>query len=382
VRAYLEALEGADGVPLGGVLLVRRLRREAPDELMSRLDYRIGSNHGFPLPGGGMGSPWWQTLPEPWAAQPQALMDVLVEKLCRMVRTMPVEIAAHSTLTPPALHALERRGGVVDAGAGGPVRAGAGESGVALEISNRYRLPHDGLLRKALQAGVRFSLGSDGHTHGAGGAAGVGGRRRHGGWGSRTGSSSSPSAGGRGAGDRTTTTGEGVMHREDERDRLDGAPGAGETHRPPEPAGGGSAAPPPPPPEDPEKARRDPSAVRAEDTEPYIGLQYIARLFKIVAMIVIVAIVAEVVAGLMAEGSGALLNLIAEVIQGGVLAAMLWGAGDLTLLFIDVGHDVRAARVLLGRMSARMAAADFGTSRRRERGGDELPPGPRTPREL
>jgi hypothetical protein len=173
------------------------------------------------------------------------------------------------------------------------------------------------------------------------------------------------------------------MHREDERDRLDGAPGAGEPHRPTAPAGGGSAAPPPPPPapDDPEKARRDPSAVRAEDTEPYIGLQYIARLFKIVAMIVIVAIVAEVVAGLMAEGSGALLNLIAEVIQGGVLAAMLWGAGDLTLLFIDVGHDVRAARVLLGRMSARMAAADFGTSRRRERGGDDSPPGPRAPRE-
>ena len=37
-------------------------------------------------------------------------------------------------------------------------------SGVALEISNRYRLPHDRLLGKALQAGVRFSLGSDGHT--------------------------------------------------------------------------------------------------------------------------------------------------------------------------------------------------------------------------
>jgi hypothetical protein len=121
------------------------------------------------------------------------------------------------------------------------------------------------------------------------------------------------------------------------------------------------------------ETRRDPSAVRAEDTEPYIGLQYIARLFKIVSMIVIVAIVAEVVAGLMAEGSGALLNLIAEVIQGGVLAAMLWGAGDLALLFIDVGHDVRAGRVLLGRMSARMAAADFGSTRRREREGDDLP---------
>ena len=37
-----------------------------------------------------------------------------------------------------------------------------------------------------------------------------------------------------------------------------------------------------------------------------------------------------------------------------MLAAVLWGASDLTLLFIDVGHDVRAQRVLLGRMSARL----------------------------
>jgi hypothetical protein len=29
---------------------------------------------------------------------------------------------------------------------------------------------------------------------------------------------------------------------------------------------------------------------------------------------------------------------------------------DLTLLFIDVGHDVRASRVLLGRLSARAGA--------------------------
>jgi histidinol phosphatase-like PHP family hydrolase len=35
---------------------------------------------------------------------------------------------------------------------------------VALEISNRYRLPHDRLLVKAREAGVRFSLGSDGHS--------------------------------------------------------------------------------------------------------------------------------------------------------------------------------------------------------------------------
>ena len=117
--------------------------------------------------------------------------------------------------------------------------------------------------------------------------------------------------------------------------------------------------------------RRDPGMIRAEDTEPYIGLQYVARLFKIVAMIVIVAIIAEVVAGLIYEGAGAMFNLLAEVIQGGVLAAMLWGAGDLTLLFIDVGHDVRAARVLLGRMSARMGVNASEWMPHRERGGDD-----------
>ena len=98
---------------------------------------------------------------------------------------------------------------------------------------------------------------------------------------------------------------------------------------------------------------RDPGAIRAEDTEPYIGLQYVARLFKVVAMVVIVALTAEVVIGVGTEGTEALVPLFAEVIQGGVLAAILWGASDITLLLIDLGHDVRAARVLLGRLSAR-----------------------------
>jgi hypothetical protein len=129
--------------------------------------------------------------------------------------------------------------------------------------------------------------------------------------------------------------------------------------------------------------RRDPGMIRAEDTEPYIGLQYVARLFKIVAMIVIVAIIAEVVAGLIYEGMGAGFNLLAEVIQGGVLAAMLWGAGDLTLLFIDVGHDVRAARVLLGRMSARMGVNAAELMPRRDRDEDDSRPHTRGPgREL
>ncbi len=99
----------------------------------------------------------------------------------------------------------------------------------------------------------------------------------------------------------------------------------------------------------------DPGTIRVEDTEPYVALQYVARLFKISALVVVVALTAEIVAGVALEGAGAILPLIAELIRGVVLAAILWGASDLTLLFIDIGHDVRAARVLLGRLSARAA---------------------------
>jgi hypothetical protein len=120
-----------------------------------------------------------------------------------------------------------------------------------------------------------------------------------------------------------------------------------------------------------ERARRDPSAIRAEDTEPYIGLQYVARLFKVVAMVVIVALTAAIVAALVMEGPDALLPLFLELLQGAVLAAVLWGASDLTLLFIDVGHDVRASRVLLGRLTAREIANAAEAEARARPGGDE-----------
>jgi histidinol phosphatase-like PHP family hydrolase len=164
VREYLDAVEAQDVFVSGEFCWCDNYYLELPDEVMRRFDYLVGSNHGFELPGGGMASPWWEQLPAEWKGRPQKLMDVMVDALCEMVRTMPIQIAAHSTLTPPALYAIdadvdawwtaEREDRYVEALA---------ESGVALEISNRYRLPHDRLLRKALRAGVRFSLGSDGH---------------------------------------------------------------------------------------------------------------------------------------------------------------------------------------------------------------------------
>jgi histidinol phosphatase-like PHP family hydrolase len=164
VARYLDALDGAPVMRSAEFCWCDSLWRDLPIELMRRFDYRIGSNHGFWLPDGSMASPWWQTLPSPWNEQPDELMDLLVHNLCDLVRTMPIELVAHATLLPPAL--LEREPDPeywwTEAREDRFIESVV-ESGVAIEISTRYRLPHVRLLRKAREAGARFSLGSDAH---------------------------------------------------------------------------------------------------------------------------------------------------------------------------------------------------------------------------
>src|SRR6266536_80097 len=48
--------------------------------------------------------------------------------------------------------------------------------------------------------------------------------------------------------------------------------------------------------------------VRGEDLEPYVTLRYIARLFKILAVLMVVMLVGEVVTGVMADGTAALMT--------------------------------------------------------------------------
>ena len=75
--------------------------------------------------------------------------------------------------------------------------------------------------------------------------------------------------------------------------------------------------------------------VRTEDLEPYVALRYIARLFKVLAVLM-------------------LIMLLGEVTRLLVLAGLLWAGGDITILIIDAGHDLRVARILLGRINAAM----------------------------
>ena len=161
---YLESLEAAPVLRAAELCWCDPFYPSITSALIERCDYLIGSNHGFPLPDGQFVTPWSRTLPREWEDRPQEVMDAMVHNLCDLVTTMPIDIVAHSTLLPAVLLSLEpdvhtwwteeREDRFI-----GAVVANE----VAIEISNRYQLPHHRLLAKARSAGARFSLGSDGH---------------------------------------------------------------------------------------------------------------------------------------------------------------------------------------------------------------------------
>jgi len=95
-------------------------------------------------------------------------------------------------------------------------------------------------------------------------------------------------------------------------------------------------------------------AIRGSDIEPYTALRWVGTLFKAGAVFLGVAIVGEFVAGLRFEGLAALPVLLGELARTIVLAVALWGGGDLVLLLVHIGHDVRAQRMLLARLTHRI----------------------------
>lgn len=94
--------------------------------------------------------------------------------------------------------------------------------------------------------------------------------------------------------------------------------------------------------------------VREEDLEPHEGLRYIARLFKVLSILLILMLIFEIFIGVTQQGGAAIPTLIVEATRLIVFAAFLWGAGDLALMFIESNHDLRASRILLGRLNGKM----------------------------
>jgi hypothetical protein len=96
------------------------------------------------------------------------------------------------------------------------------------------------------------------------------------------------------------------------------------------------------------------ATVRQEDLEPHEGLRYVARLFKVLAVLLILMLIFEVVIGLVQQGAAAIPTLVVEATRLIVFAGFLWGGGDLALMLIESNHDLRATRILMGRVNGKL----------------------------
>lgn len=163
LKRYLAATAAVDAFRSAELCWTNPFSMDVAGELAEQLDYLVGSNHGFALAEGVEISPWTAELPRGWEVHSGEIMDRIVDNLCELVRTMPIAIVAHSTLLPPALLKLEPAEAWWSEAREERFVEAVVESGVAMEISNRYQLPHDRLLVRAREAGAHFSLGSDGH---------------------------------------------------------------------------------------------------------------------------------------------------------------------------------------------------------------------------
>ncbi len=99
------------------------------------------------------------------------------------------------------------------------------------------------------------------------------------------------------------------------------------------------------------------AAVRKGDQGSYTALRWVSTLFKSAAVFLAVAILAEFIAGIRAEGWGIMPILLGEVARATFLAILLWAGGDLVRLLLQIGRDLRAERVLLARIAHRRGVA-------------------------
>ena len=120
--------------------------------------------------------------------------------------------------------------------------------------------------------------------------------------------------------------------------------------------------------------------VRDEDLEPHAGLRYIARMFKILALLLILLLVAEIVIGLVQQGNSAIPRLLIEATRLIVFAGLLWGAADMGLMLIESNHDLRATRILVGRLNNRVQKMEqIAHTVQRSMGPQAPPPGGQRP---
>jgi len=160
VRRYLDELDQYDVARGGEFCWHDALWRELPDELSVRFTHKLGSLHAIYLDDRSLVHAFSRRYPPDLT--PDAYMSAHIANAEQLAATMPVDILAHPTLVTLSLRSLpvdelwteDREERLVTA---------LFEAGIAFEVSSRYR-PHERLVRRAVDRGVRIALGSDGHS--------------------------------------------------------------------------------------------------------------------------------------------------------------------------------------------------------------------------
>jgi histidinol phosphatase-like PHP family hydrolase len=160
VRAYLDALDRVDVLRGGEFCFHDALWREIPDDLVSRFTHRLGSLHAIRLRSGALLHVFSRRAAEGLTVD--AYMDDHVAWLEQFAREMPVDILAHPTLVAMQVRHVPLEELWTEAREERVVNA-LYDADMAFEISNRYQ-PPERLVKRAVDRGVRISLGSDGHT--------------------------------------------------------------------------------------------------------------------------------------------------------------------------------------------------------------------------
>lgn len=161
VAFYLDELEKYENIGRGGEFCWHDpLWRQLPEEMVKRFTHRVGSLHAVIRPGGGSIHAFSRDFPA--GLTPEKYMQLHIENLLRFTLEMPVDILAHPTLLPLSMRALPLEELWTETHEARAIE-GLRRAKIAFEISNRYR-PHERFMRRAVSAGVRISLGSDGHS--------------------------------------------------------------------------------------------------------------------------------------------------------------------------------------------------------------------------
>jgi hypothetical protein len=91
--------------------------------------------------------------------------------------------------------------------------------------------------------------------------------------------------------------------------------------------------------------------VREHDIEETRSIKVVAFLFRGMAILLLVLVAAQVVFGLTSTVPLSPGVLFADAVRLIIFAGLLWGAGELAILWVKSHYDIRAQRILTARIA-------------------------------